>query len=318
MLKIGIIGSGFGTIGLLPAFESTRGCTVVGQCAGRADWKTFLDTNNLDAIAIAVPPRVQYQIAKVAIKKGLHIFAEKPLAANLAQARKLFALAKKKRVVTGIDFIFPEIAEWKKVKESIDKKTFGALKNISVDWVWQSGDIQYGRDTWRTKVSEGGGALAFYFSHGLYYLESFAGRIQSAETIFIRSRKSLNGGEVGFNMLLRFKGGTTGNVRLSCNVPGTPRHILVFLCEKGAITLENANAVVDNFAVKIYDRNGEKIVKVKKDKGRKEEDERVKIVRELAKRFVDSCARKKQMVPSFSDGLRVQELIDKIRRTAKK
>ena len=55
MLNIGIIGGGFGKIGLKPAFDSIRGCRVVGVCAGRSDWRTFLERNDLDAVALAVP-----------------------------------------------------------------------------------------------------------------------------------------------------------------------------------------------------------------------------------------------------------------------
>ena len=316
MLKVGIIGGGFGVIGLKPAFESIRGCKVVGVCGGREDWHAFLQRNDIDAIALAVPPRAQYEIAKAAIRKGLHVFAEKPMAANLAQAKQLYALAKKKKVVTGIDFEFPEIAEWKKVKELLDKKKFGALKHVSVDWDWLSGDLKYGRKTWKTNVKEGGGALSFYFSHGLYYLEHFAGKIQKTQALFSHSPLSLNGGEVGVDMLLKFKSGTTGNVHVSCNSTGLIRHRLMFLCERGVIVLENRNAIVDNFDIKTYGAHGTRIVKVKRDKGRKGEDERVKIVRKLAKKFIDACTRKKQMVPSFVDGLRVQELIETIRREA--
>ncbi|MDO8552908.1 MAG: Gfo/Idh/MocA family oxidoreductase [bacterium] len=317
MLRVGIIGSGFGVIGLKPAFESVSGCKVIGVCEGRNEWRAFLENESIDAIAIAVPPQAQYIIAKAAIKKGLHVFAEKPLAANLKQARELYALAKKKKVITGIDFIFPEIAEWKKVKELLDKNTSGALKHISVNWNWMSGDIRYGRRTWKTSVKDGGGALSFYFSHGLYYLENFAGKIRETKTLFTHSPKSLNGGEVGLDMLVKFQNGATGDVHVSCNTPGIIRHRLMFVCERGIITLENKNAIVDNFAVKIQNEKGEKTVKIKKDNGRKQEDERVKIVRKLAKKFVVACTRKEQMEPSFADGLRVQELIQKIRNSSR-
>jgi len=313
VLNVGIIGSHFGLIGLKPAFGSIQNCRVVGVCGGREDWGTFLQRNDIDAVALAVPPKAQYEIAKVAIQKGLHVFAEKPMAANLAQAKELYALAKKKKVVTGIDFEFPEIAEWKKVKELLDKKKFGALKHVSVDWDWQSGDLKYGRKTWKTDAKEGGGALSFYFSHGLYYLERFAGKIQKTQAVFSHSPLSLNGGEVGVDMLLKFKSGVIGNVHVSCNSPGLVRHRLMFTCERGIIVLENRNAIVDNFDIKTFGPHGTHVVKVKKDKGRKGEDERVKTVRKLAKRFVDACTRKKKMFPSFADGLRVQELIEKIR-----
>ncbi|MEK9154330.1 MAG: Gfo/Idh/MocA family oxidoreductase [Patescibacteria group bacterium] len=313
MVRVGIIGSGFGIIGLEPAFESIQGCRVVGVCAKRTDWRKFLDRNDFDAIALAVPPRAQYEIAKTALQKGLHVFAEKPLTANLKQAKELCALAKKKGVTTGVDFEFPEIAEWKKVKELLDKKKFGVLKHVSVDWDWQSGDLKYGRKTWKTSVKEGGGALSFYFSHGLYYLEHFAGKIQETRALFSYSPLSLNGGEVGVDMLLKFKSGVIGNVHVSCNSPGYVRHRLMFICERGVVVLENKNSIVDNFVITTYDQRGKHVVKVRKDKDLTNEDERVKIVRKLAQRFVDACSNKKQMIPSFRDGLRVQELIETIR-----
>lgn len=325
MLKIAIVGSHFGIIGHLPAFQTVRGCKVVAIAGKQArlpknirhysDWRTMLRNEQLDALAVAVPPTIQYEVIKAALNRGLPVFAEKPLAPNLAQAKELFAIAKKKKVVHVIDFEFPEINEWKKVKELLDKKTFGTLKHVSVDWDWLSGDLKYGRKTWKTSVKEGGGALAFYFSHGLHYLEHFAGTITETKSIFTLSPKSRNGGEVGVDMLLKFKGGITGNVHVSCNSPGLISHRLMFLCERGIIVLENHNAIVNDFVVRTYDENGEKIVQVAKDKSRKGEDERVKIVRKLAERFVRACTSKKQMTPSFANGLRVHELIEKIRTT---
>jgi len=308
MVRLGIVGTGFGTIGLKPAFESIRGCTVVGVSSGR-DWQSFLERNDLDAVAIAVPPAAQYRIAKAAIERGLHVFAEKPLAANAAQARELLALAKKRRVVHGIDFIFPEIAAWKKVKELLDKKTLGRLKHVSVEWDWLSGSMRYGKASWKTSAKEGGGALAFYFSHGLHYLEHFAGKIGTIATRFARSPLSDDGADLGFDMVLSFESGATGSVHLSSNTPGYIRHRLAFECERGVIVLENKNAVVDGFTITAFSSAGEKRIVVRKDIGRRGEDERVKIVRKLAQRFVAACAQRAEMRPSFADGVRVQELI---------
>src|SRR3989338_475758 len=317
MLKVGIIGGGFGVSGLKPAFDSIRGCKVVGVCAGRSEWRAFLDRSDLDAIALAVPPHAQYQIVRAAIRKGLHVFAEKPLAANLKEAKELYAIAKRKRITHGIDFMFPDIAEWRKVKELIDKKRYGALEHVSVEWDWMSGDLQYGRKTWKTAVKEGGGALSFYFSHGLYYLEHFAGKIRDARASFTYSPKSLNGGEVGVDMLLKFRGGATGDVHVSCNTPTLVRHRLTFICERGAIVLDGKNTITDKFTVTVWDMAGTHRVRVRKDTGRKNEDERVKVVKKLAERFVKACIAKKQTAPSFADGVRVQELIETIRRKSR-
>ncbi len=273
----------------------------------------MIEKEKLDSIAIAVPPQIQYQIAKAAIQKGLHVFAEKPFTANLAQARELYALAKRKRIVHGIDFEFPEISEWKKVKELIDKKTLGKLHHVSASWDWMSGHLKHRRRNWKTDATQGGGALAYYFSHGLNYLEHFAGRIADVKSRFSYSSRSTGGGEVGVDMLLKFKSGVTGSAHVSSNSPDIIRHQLIFMCERGVIMLENTNAIVDNFTVTVFTPKGEKILKVKKDMGRKGEDERAKIVRKLAKRFIAACQGKGKMTPSFADALRSQELIEKIR-----
>ena len=272
MFNIGIIGSGFGAVGLLPAFKSVKGCRVVAVCTNRSQWPALLKRADLDAVAIAVPPQAQYLIAKAAVKKGLHVFAEKPLTATSAQARELYALARKKNITHGIDFIFPEIAEWKKVKQLLDSKRFGKLKHISVQWEWQSRDICLRRWSWRTKIKEGGGALSFYFSHGLYYLENFAGKIIDAEVLFLYAKGNPYDGESGFDLNLKFKKGITGSICLSSDSRGQARHTLVFTCECGVIVLENKGAVVDNFIVKTYSAAGEKRVRVPKDKQLKKED----------------------------------------------
>src|SRR3989344_1765566 len=127
-LRLGIVGTGFGLYGLLPAFYSLKNCEVVSICGHKnerllkfckginlnniyEDWQDMLAQEQLDAIAIAVPPTIQYEIASVAIRKGLHIFAEKPLTATLLQARELYKLAVKNKITSAVDFIFPEIDE---------------------------------------------------------------------------------------------------------------------------------------------------------------------------------------------------------------
>lgn len=329
MLKIGIIGSGFGQYGLFPAFNSVAGCEVVAICGEKrkqlieycksinftnvyTDWELLLENEELDAVALAVTPRAQYTIAKAAINKGLHVFAEKPLAVNLLQARELLFLAKKRNIIHGIDFMFPDIAEWKKVKALLDNETLGRLQHISVNWDFVSYDIKNKKSSWKTRAADGGGALSFFFSHGLYYLEHFAGNIAEIRSLFTYSKESINGGEVGIDMLLKFKNGIAGYAHLQCNCRNFTRHQLIFQCERGIIVLENKNSVVDNFTVTLHSQDGTRQPKVRKDTGRKNEDERVKIVRKLAARFVNACIHHQPMYPSFSDGVRVQELIEKI------
>ena len=214
----------FGLWGLraFARFCFSKNCQVIAICAKESerlskyakkfkvkkiysDWKKLIDSEKLNAVAIAVIPAAQYQIAKYALKKGLHVFAEKPLCANLQQAMELGRLAKKYNVVTAIDFIFPEIPEWVKVKELLQKQALGKLLHIKADWDFLSYDLKHRKRSWKTNVSQGGGALSFFFSHVLYYLENFAGEIKEVKSQLAYSPKSLNGGEVGVDLVLKQK-----------------------------------------------------------------------------------------------------------------
>lgn len=334
MIKIGIVGSGFGLYGLLPAFNSTKGCKVISICGKKSerllsycesiglqkiytDWQEMLDKEKLDAVAIAVTPNAQYEIAKVAIGKGLHIFAEKPLSANYKQAKELQNLALKWKIISAVDFIFPEIEEWKKVKQLLETKKYGKLKHISANWDFLSYDIKNKLRSWKTDVSQGGGALSFYFSHSLYYLEYFAGKILKFKGKLSYSKESLNGGDVGVDLELEFENEISGTAHLSCNARDLNEHQLKFICEKGRIILRNENSFTSNFSIKISKGGKEKII-LSEEKNTNDEDERVRVVKKIAKRFIEAINRKKKFVPSFKEGVRVQDLIEKIRiNTAK-
>jgi len=333
MIRIGIIGSGFGLYGLLPAFRSLEECEVVaisGKKTERVraycesirlkkiykDWKVMLETEKLDAVAIAMPPRIQYEIAMTAMEKGLHVFAEKPLAASTQQAQELKTRAEEKNVVTTVDFIFPEIQAWQTVKHMLEEETYGRLQHMSVDWDFQSYDLRHGIVSWKTDVTEGGGALSFYFSHVLYYIEYFAGKIDVIKSKFTHSSVSLNGGEVGVDIEFRSASGMTGYAHIDANNKELYRHRLTFECTDATIILESSEGITSHFAIRILTAGNDSKIPVIRDSSRKEEeDERVATVRKIASRFIEGCENKKHVIPSFADGLRVQELIDSIRHS---
>ncbi len=329
-LRVGIMGSGFGLYGLLPAFRALPNCTVISIFGERTErlltycksiglkriytnWQLMLKKEKLDAVAIAVPPKIQYQIAMAAIKKGLHVFAEKPLAANLSEAEEMYSLAKTNKIISTVDFIFPEVEEWRIVKNFLKTKKYGRLEKLTVNWDFLSYDLRNKLKTWKTDVLEGGGAMSFFFSHTLYYLEYFAGNITQMKSKLYYSKNSLNGGDVGADLQLIFKTNIRGFAHLRCNNRKLNRHQLIFVCSRGKMILENNNAVTERFKIRVITKGKQKTL-IKHSKNKKtDEDERVEVVERLARRFVNASLKKNQMKPSIKDGLRVQELIDQIR-----
>lgn len=333
MLKVGIVGSGFGLYGLLPAFNSLEGCRVVSICGKQSerlvtycqsigldarytDWKEMLEQEELDAIAIAVTPNAQYEIATAAMAKGMHVFAEKPLAANTEQATTLLALAQTHNIVHTMDFIFPEIESWQTAKQLLEEEAYGPLKHISVQWDFLSYDIQHNVSSWKTMLSEGGGALAFYFSHALHYIELFAGTVLAVSGKQTFTEDTPNDGDTGVDIQLQFEHGITGDAHINANNTEVRRHIVELVCEQGVLQLVNDTKVTEDFRlfVRVGDDTKEIVISETSD-AIPGEDERVRIVKKLAARFVAGISNSTSVTPSFVAGVRVHQLIDMIRKS---
>ena len=335
--KISIIGSGFGLYGLLPAFNQIKGCKVKSICGKNSqrmidyckkmnikkydNWKEMLEKEKPDAVAIAVIPKHQFKIAKFSLENNIAVFAEKPLTTSITTAKKLTTLAKKKKIPNMVNFIFADIPEWSTTKKILDKNTIGKIIKINVTWTFLSYDLKNQIKSWKTDVRLGGGALSFYFSHVLYYLEYFLGPIKIIQSKLILSNKSISEGETGIEMTISFENKGIGKIFL--DISSTKKqHKIEFLGKEGSLILQNnSNKVVDDFELICKKSNKTNKIRVKKSSNffnNPDDDPRVKIVTLIAERFIKWCETGIESKPTFQDGLRVQELIKIIKLNSKK
>lgn len=124
-VQVAIIGMGaWGTRAHLPALAARDDVAVVAIADARADLlapiatqygipQTFPDadslfhsTPGLDAVVIATPTDTHYTIVQQAFAAGIHVFCEKPLAYDLAQARELAEAARAGNRITKMGFLF--------------------------------------------------------------------------------------------------------------------------------------------------------------------------------------------------------------------
>ncbi|MDP3353275.1 MAG: Gfo/Idh/MocA family oxidoreductase [Flavobacteriaceae bacterium] len=112
MLKVGVLGAGhFGKIHLKllkqsPEFqligfhdsdiESANKVTEEFGYHFYSEMKSLIEA--VDVIIIATPTHSHFDCAQMAIKKGKHVFIEKPISNTLEEASKIIALAKKYKV----------------------------------------------------------------------------------------------------------------------------------------------------------------------------------------------------------------------------
>lgn len=103
--RVGLVGAGFIAGRHVDALTAIDGVTVAGIADPRGDraevlaaragaaayahWADLLDVERLDALYVCVPPHAHGAVEEAAIDRGLPLFVEKPLAADLATAERL-------------------------------------------------------------------------------------------------------------------------------------------------------------------------------------------------------------------------------------
>lgn len=90
------------------------------------DYKALLNDPSIDAVMISTTPEpTHYPIAKESMLAGKHVFLEKPIALELAEADELIALAKQKNLLFTIGYSQRFNPKFAYVKRSIEDGTIG-------------------------------------------------------------------------------------------------------------------------------------------------------------------------------------------------
>jgi len=333
VIRIGVIGCNYGRLVHVPAFRLDPRCEVValaGTDATRTaelaqatniplsfgDWEELVAHPDVDAVTIAAPPSLQPAIALRALARGKPVFAEKPIAAGLADAEAMARAAKASGLATLVDFNFAAILAWRKAKELLDQGAIGRLRHIAVNWNVENYGVRMRLKNWKTMGDDGGGALGNFVSHSFYYLEWLCGPITglSARLSGLPDAPEL---ETNATISMSFASGAAGSLAMSCASYLGSGHRLEFYGEDGTMTLINATPdYMRGFELHLAQRPGA-LTRIAVDDpvdGLFPTDGRIAPVSRLAAAFLDAIADGRTAVPGFAEGLRVQALLDTARR----
>jgi predicted dehydrogenase len=145
MINLGIIGYGYWGINLLRNFVATPNCRVTKVCDQRHERLAVAQRNfpsvgttthvqdlmqdpTLDAVVIATPVFLHYQLAKQALLAGKHVLVEKPLTASVTEAIELVELAARQRKILAVDHTFLFTGSVQKIKSLIETNELGSLQ----------------------------------------------------------------------------------------------------------------------------------------------------------------------------------------------
>ena len=229
-----------GVLGVSDA-ETARFASATGAKAYRS-MPELLGDGAVDAVHVATPNRLHFEMAKAALEAGKHVLCEKPLAMTSKETAELVALARKHpRQAAAVNYnlrFYPLSIE---ARERVRGGGLGRVHHVSGSYVqdWLLLDTDY---NWRVLAAEGGElrAVADIGTHWLDLVHAITGLEIEAVCADLRTvhpvRRRPRGevetfsGKLGAEadlepveittedygaILIRFEGGTRGSLVVS-------------------------------------------------------------------------------------------------------
>src|SRR5229473_4643839 len=144
LLRIGVIGYGYWGPNIVRNLHGQKSSQVAMVCDKSpaalarvrqaypgiltvSDPLEVLRSPEIDAVAVITPVWTHYELAKLALENGKHVFVEKPFTSDSAQAEELIELAARKNLTIMVDHTFLFTGAVRKIRELSES---GALGNL--------------------------------------------------------------------------------------------------------------------------------------------------------------------------------------------
>lgn len=131
------------------------------------DYRTMLENESLDLVAIATESGKHSQIALDCIQAGCHVIIEKPIALSIADADQIIEMAKQKGVLVCVNHQNRFNKSVQYIHGAIAQGRFGRLLHGSARIFWNRNREYYEQAPWRGTWEQDGGALMNQCIHNI-------------------------------------------------------------------------------------------------------------------------------------------------------
>ncbi len=149
--------------------------SVVAATSARYDvpgydgYQSLLDSGTCEAVLIATPHPFHAPIALEAIRRGLHVLSEKPIAVTVREADAMIEAAARAGVLLGVMFQSRLEPHYRRARDLLAAGAIGRVyRSVLVASHWFRTQAYYDSGSWRgTWEGEGGGVLMNQAPHSL-------------------------------------------------------------------------------------------------------------------------------------------------------
>ena len=315
----------------------------LGWPATETDWKRLIERDDVDLLDVCTPGSSHAEISIAALEAGKHVLCEKPLANTVEEARAMAAAAARAaesgvRAMTGFNFRrVPAVAL---ARELVAAGRLGAIRHVRGAYLGShllDPEIPL---IWRLQAEHAGsGALGDLGAHAIDLAQYLAGdRIAGVSGLtetFVRERPLPDGGgargpvtvDDAALFIARFAGGAVGSFEATRFATGHTEGLRIEL-----------NGELGSIVWDLGDLNGLRLFDATEDPAT-QGFRRIQVTRAShpyagawwpdghtigyehtftheVRDLVHAIADGHDPVPSFADGLQVQEVLDAVQRSA--
>ena len=341
-IRVAVIGAGFGAAVHLPAIALVPELRAVAVCSRRperahsvaqqfgaelatTDFRELVKRPEVEAVIVATPPYLHHTMTLAALDAGKHVLCEKPMAKTFAEARDMVKMAERAGVTAMVNHEFRFVPQRAFVKELIDGGFIGEPYSVSMTFYRTSLNDPSGVPfSWLMEADKAGGMLGAIGSHHLDSLRWWLGDVKSvsgATSTTVKRRRIAESNQQAvvdaddtFAVVLRFVNGAIGTVHYSATATHEPGDQIVISGSAGTIVIGNDGRVLGG-----QGRSPLQDLMIPDHLTRGVNAGNHPLIgptAALLRTWAQAIRAGTQAAPSFHEGLRVQELLDAVGRSA--
>ncbi len=213
-----------------------------GSVSVHEDWHALIGCEGLDAVHLCTPHFLHAEMAIAAMKAGLHVLTEKPMAISVADAEAMNRTAAETGKRLGVCFQNRYNATSRRMREVLESGKSGAVLGGRGIVTWNRGAGYYGSGPWRgTWKEEGGGVMINQAIHTLDLLQWMLGGkpVSVKGSVDTRLLEGIIEVEDVAEALIRFENGVNGLFFASNNYCTDAPVLLEVACECATMRLDD-------------------------------------------------------------------------------
>ena len=174
------------------------------------DFSAMLDNARLDVAVVATPTHYHKPMSIEALRKGCHVFLEKPMAANAADAAAIVRAGKRSNHIITVFQPLRASAYFQHLKKILASGIIGEVYHVRV------GGYRYARrNDWQAMRRFGGGMLNNYGAHALDQLLQLDGYDDKRVFANLREAASLGDADDVVKVILETRNGVIGELDIN-------------------------------------------------------------------------------------------------------